>query len=52
VVAQEVEEVLPEAVYQTQDGKKAVLYGNMIALLIESVKELKDEIDDLKGKIT
>jgi trimeric autotransporter adhesin len=41
VVAQEVEQVLPEVVYTGNDGTKAVSYGNMVALLIEAIKELK-----------
>ena len=48
VVAQEVEKVLPEVV-SGQEGNKAVAYGNMVALLIEAVKELKAEVEELKG---
>ena len=40
--------VLPEVV-SGQEGNKAVAYGNMVALLIEAVKELKAEVDELKG---
>jgi len=40
VIAQEVEEVLPEVVYTAADGTKSVAYGNMVGLLIEAVKEL------------
>jgi len=49
VIAQEVEAVLPEAVSDGEDGIKNVAYGNMVGLLIEAVKELKAEIDELKG---
>jgi hypothetical protein len=39
VIAQEIEEVLPEVVLQ--DGNmKSVAYGNIVALLIEGIKEL------------
>lgn len=52
VIAQEVEEVLPEVVYETEspDGtqSKAVRHGNIVGLLIESIKELKAEIEELK----
>jgi len=51
VIAQEVEVVLPEAVSEDNDGVKNVAYGNMIGLLIESIKELKAEVDDLKSKL-
>ena len=50
VVAQEVEKVLPEVV-SGKDGNKAVAYGNIVALLIESIKELKDEVDELKRQL-
>ena len=48
VIAQEVEAVLPEVVHTAENGMKAVAYGNMVGLLIESIKELKAEIDELK----
>ena len=50
VVAQEIEKVLPEVV-SGNDGNKAVAYGNIVALLIESIKELKDEVDELKKQL-
>lgn len=51
VIAQEVEAVLPEIVTTRQDGSKAVKYDKMVALLIECVKELKSEIEELKLSI-
>ena len=49
VIAQEVEAVLPEIVATREDGTKAVKYDRLCALLIESVKELKKEIEELKS---
>lgn len=56
VIAQEVLKVLPEAVTGgpnsmdgTDDDHYSVAYGNMVALLIEAVKELKAEVEELKG---
>ena len=51
VLAQEVELVLPEAISETEDGIKTVDYNALIALLVESVKELKAEVDLLYGSI-
>lgn len=51
VIAQEVEEVLPEVVHNNQRGFKTVAYGNMNALLIEAIKELKGEVDALKSEL-
>ena len=48
VVAQEVEKVAPEIVVTRDDGYKAVNYQKLTALLIEAVKELKEEIKELK----
>ena len=48
VIAQEVEKVLPEVVTTTEDGTKTVAYGNLVGLLIESIKELKAEVEELK----
>jgi len=49
VIAQEVESVLPEVVAVNSSGLKSVAYGNMVGLLIEAIKELKNEIDQLKS---
>ena len=46
VIAQEVEKIIPEVVHG--DETKSVTYGNLVALLIEAIKELKKEIDELK----
>ncbi len=51
VIAQEVLEVLPEVVQEDDEGKYSVAYGNMVGLLIESIKELKAEIEELKKQI-
>ena len=51
VIAQEVEKVLPEVVEQDNEGKYSVAYGNMVGLLIESVKEQQKQIDELKSEI-
>jgi hypothetical protein len=51
VLAQEVEKVLPEVVYTQEDGKKSVAYGNIVALLIEGIKELQNQIDELRAKV-
>jgi hypothetical protein len=48
VIAQEVEAVLPQIVITRENGYKAVKYERLVALLIESVKELKSEIEQLK----
>ena len=48
VIAQEIEEVLPEVVNTRDNGYKAVKYEKIVPLLIESIKELKSEIEELK----
>ena len=50
VIAQEIEEVLPEVVMTRGSGFKAVKYEKIVPLLIESIKELKQEVDDIKQK--
>ena len=50
VIAQEVLEQIPEAVNDNDSEKLSVNYNSIIAYLIESVKELKREIDELKAK--
>ena len=45
VIAQEVEEVLPEVVHTGDDDMKSVSYGNIVGLLIEAVKELSEKME-------
>lgn len=42
VIAQQVEEVVPELVHTNSKGYKSVSYGNLVALLIEAIKELSE----------
>tara|TARA_R110000868_G_scaffold6288_1_gene35835 strand:- start:10445 stop:11695 length:1251 start_codon:yes stop_codon:yes gene_type:complete len=49
VVAQELLPYLPEVVVQGESGEYAVAYGNIVGVLIEAIKELKAEIDELKA---
>ena len=50
VIAQEVEKIIPEVVKEddTEDKIKSVAYGNMVGVLIEAIKDLKAEVDELK----
>lgn len=49
VIAQEIEKVLPEVVVQNENGYLTVMYSNIISLLIEAIKELDNEVKELKG---
>ena len=49
VIAQEVEKVVPDVVYEDDLGVKSVAYMNMVALLIEAVKDQQKQIDELKS---
>jgi hypothetical protein len=49
VIAQDVEKVFPIAVHQRDDGILAVDYAKLCALAFAAIKELKDEIEILKG---
>ena len=51
VIAQEVEKVLPEVVQTRKSGYKAVKYEKMIPLLIQSIKEQQEQIEDLKKEV-
>lgn len=51
VSAQAVQEVLPQVVAEDDDGKLSVAYGNMVALLIEGMKDQQKIIEDLEMRI-
>lgn len=52
LVAQDVEKVYPELVdTNPQSGIKSVEYGNLVAPLIEAIKEQQKQIDQLKAEV-
>ena len=52
VLAQDMEEILPQVVITADDDikTKSVDYGKLTSVLIESIKQLKTEIDELKNR--
>jgi len=51
VIAQEVQKVVPEIVVERKNGYLGVDYKRLVPLLIESVKKLRQEVEDLKKKV-
>ena len=51
VIAQEVQKVLPQVVFEQSNGLLGVSYGNMIGVLIEAIKDQQKEIEELKAKL-
>jgi len=52
LIAQDVEKVFPELVATDKNtGLKSVEYGNLVAVLVEAVKELQGQVNDLKAQI-
>jgi hypothetical protein len=52
LIAQDVEQVLPELVVTNDDGFKAVDYSELPLLTIQAVKDLKSENDTLKQRVS
>ncbi|MBR5603661.1 MAG: tail fiber domain-containing protein [Bacteroidales bacterium] len=50
LIAQELEEVLPNLVFTDDEGRKLVDYISLIPVLIDAVQTLQLEIDELKAK--
>tara|TARA_B100002019_G_C21198802_1_gene562834 strand:- start:203 stop:1198 length:996 start_codon:yes stop_codon:yes gene_type:complete len=50
VIAQELEKIAPELINNSGEYK-SVAYGNIVGYLIEAVKHLKEEVEELKGKV-
>lgn len=51
LIAQEVEEVVPQAVQTDESGNKALNYIALIPVLIKSIQELEGQVDVLKEKV-
>jgi hypothetical protein len=52
LIAQEVEKVIPDVVSTGNNGLKSVEYGNLVAVLIEGMKEQQKQIEALQAEIT
>lgn len=50
-IAQEVEKVIPTLVYTTPEGYKGIHYANLVAVLVEAIKEQQNQIEVLKDKL-
>ena len=48
-IAQELQQVYPDLVYEQDNGYLSVNYTELIPILVESIKELKAEVDELKA---
>lgn len=51
VIAQEVQQVLPEAINEMPNGLLTVSYGNMAGLIIEAIKNLDDKVTALQAEV-
>jgi hypothetical protein len=51
LIAQEVNHVIPELVSKSNEGLMSVNYPNMVAVLIEAVKEQQEQILSLKKDV-
>jgi hypothetical protein len=52
LIAQEVEKIIPEVVYadSSADKIKSVAYASLVGLLVEAIKDLKEEVDEIKNQ--
>ena len=50
-IAQDVKEVLPELVRENEDGQMSLRDKGIVPVLVEAIKELKAEIEELKKQI-
>lgn len=48
VVAQEIQEIAPECVYEDEEGMLSVSYTSLVPYLIEAIKELRHELNEVR----
>jgi len=51
LIAQDLEEVIPEAVFTMQDSTKAIAYSTLIPVLIEAIKAQQAQIESMEATI-
>ena len=49
MIADDVEKVLPEVIKEGTNGEKGIAYAEIVPVLIEAIKELQKQIDQLKS---
>ena len=49
-IAQDVQKVIPELVRENKDGMLSMRHQGIAPILLEAIKELKQEIEELKSK--
>lgn len=50
--AEQLEKFFPDLVYENEDGSKSINYIEIIPLLVQSIAELSDEVNKLRGENT
>ena len=51
LIAQEVEKIYPNLVYTDDEGKKFINYDGLIPLLLQAIKDLRTDINELEKQI-
>jgi len=51
-VAQEIINILPEAVAGDEEKGYSLAYGNMAGIFVEAIKELSKKIEDLENELS
>jgi flagellar biosynthesis chaperone FliJ len=51
MIAQEVEQVIPDLVQENTEGIKVLHYQNLTAVLVEAIKEQQEQINTLKQTV-
>jgi hypothetical protein len=51
IIAQDVQKVLPQLVKERNDGWLGVRHDRLVGLLVESIKDQQDQIDEMKKEI-
>jgi len=50
LIAQELREVVPEAVLENDEGMLSISYGDLVGVLVEAIKELKARVETLESR--